>query len=85
MILLQPGRSLEVCFFSTGRAVTPSHTQHPSGLQPWYLSDLSEWRGESYAIGMDPGAITLPNVRVPYLIRSMVMLKYSVIKADKAL
>ena len=71
--------------FSEVRAATPGHAQHPSGLQPWYLSDLSEWRGESYAIGMDPGAITLPNVRVPYLIRSMVMLKSGATQAGEAL
>lgn len=71
--------------FSTVRAATPSQTQHLSGLQPWYLSDLSEWRGESYAIGMDPGAITLPNVRVLYLTRPMVMLNSGAMKAGKAL
>jgi phospholipase B1 len=32
------------------------------GLQSDPLLDLSEWRGQSYAAGMDNGAITIPNV-----------------------
>jgi phospholipase B1 len=32
------------------------------GLQSDGLIDLSEWRGQSYAAGIDDGAITIPNV-----------------------
>jgi phospholipase B1 len=32
------------------------------GLQNDPFLDLSEWRGQSYAAGMDDGAITIPNV-----------------------
>jgi len=76
--------SPEVGIFSALRAATPGHAQHPSGLQAFHMKDLSGWRGESYAIGMDP-AITPPNVRVPYLIRPMVLLKSCTIQAIKAL
>jgi phospholipase B1, membrane-associated len=31
------------------------------GLQKNPFFDLSEWRGQSYAAGMDDGAITIPN------------------------
>jgi phospholipase B1 len=32
------------------------------GLQRNPFLDLAEWRGQSYAAGMDDGAITIPNV-----------------------
>jgi phospholipase B1 len=33
------------------------------GRQSSVLLSLSEWRGQSYAAGMDDGAVTIPNVR----------------------
>lgn len=36
------------------------------GIQTNHLLDFSEWRGESYAAGADPGAITIPNAS-PFL------------------
>ncbi|KAG8823498.1 hypothetical protein FRC17_009307 [Serendipita sp. 399] len=32
------------------------------GIQSNFLKSFSEWRGDSYAGGMDPGAITIPNL-----------------------
>ncbi|KAG8813603.1 hypothetical protein FRC17_001478 [Serendipita sp. 399] len=32
------------------------------GIQSDFFKSFSEWRGESYAGGMDPGAITIPNL-----------------------
>lgn len=36
------------------------------GIQNNVLTRFGEWRGESYANGMDPGAITLPNIMKRY-------------------
>lgn len=32
------------------------------GIQDLTINDITEWRGQSYAAGMDEGAITVPNV-----------------------
>jgi phospholipase B1 len=43
-----------------GDSITAGCFSH--GLQDNILSSFAEYRGESYANGADPGAITIPNV-----------------------
>ena len=40
------------------------------GIQQNPFEDITEWRGQSYAAGMDDGAITIPNVGSPHDIPS---------------
>jgi phospholipase B1, membrane-associated len=44
------GDSITAGALARGRQSNPLHT-------------LTEWRGQSYAAGMDDGAVTIPNVR----------------------
>lgn len=46
------------------------------GLQSDIFLDLSEWRGQSYAAGMDDGAVTIPNVCGLQSIVAICLLRY---------
>ena len=47
------------------------------GIQENPLLSLSEWRGQSYAAGMDEGAITIPNVCATAVARCNKLAEYT--------